>query len=37
MDVPLPNFTQTLGPLGLDIPPAGETPFRRTRKKEIRI
>ena len=27
MDVPLPNFTQTLGPLGLDIPPAGETPF----------
>lgn len=27
MDVPLLNFTQTLGPLGLDIPPAGETPF----------
>ncbi len=27
MDAPVPIFRQTLGPLGLDIPPAGETTF----------
>ena len=27
MDVPVPIFEQTLGPLGLDVPPMGETDF----------
>ena len=27
MDATVPIFRQTLPPLGLDVPPAGETPF----------
>ena len=27
MDASVPIFRQTLAPLGLDVPPAGETPF----------